>query len=262
MPVLPIIARVPRGARIATLLLASVTLSACGAATAPASDTSGNRTAALYGGQAFTALVDARARAVTIAPPAGAASTASERGDAIGASLSLLGGDVVRLVPSNVRLSRVGEFAPGRVRVTFDVTIENRLPTLRLVTATWPSPPAPYVVMFPLDYVVTSAPGGAADDGGNDIAIGLPGAGRVSPSVNWDGTGATGSGQPFDFFHEAACTTVGSDCFRWVAFDTPLQAAQRPRTRTVGFDIDASVARFSARMIVVADLAPAIASAP
>src|SRR5262245_13800590 len=66
-------------------------------------------------------------------------------------NLSLLGGDAVRLLPSNYQSSQVGAFIPGKIRVTFDVTIENKLPGINLVTPTWPTPPAPGVMLLPLD---------------------------------------------------------------------------------------------------------------
>ncbi|MBC7843284.1 MAG: hypothetical protein H7099_13270 [Gemmatimonadaceae bacterium] len=178
-------------------------------------------------------------------------------------TLSLLGSDVVRLVPSNVRISALGAYVPNKLRVTFDVTLENKLPSLTFTAATWPTPPAPEVVMFPLDYEITSAPGGVAGDDGNAIGVGLPGGGKVTPSVDWNGVGTSGSGAPYNFFTTAACAmAVTTDCFRWVAFGSRVEPAARRPVRSVGFDIDPSVARFRARMIVAADLIAATVTAP
>lgn len=239
---------------------ALVVVSACAPERPTDPMVSGDKATAQFGSLAFMATVNPRTRSVTIAPPA--ASVAPSIHGAERPSLSLLGNDVVRLVPSNLRMTALGAVTPNKIRVTFDVTIENKLPTLALITPTWPTPPAPYVIMFPLDVSVTSAPGGVAGGDGNTIGIGLPGTGQVVPSVNWDGTGVTGSGAPFSFFSSSTCSDrPASGCFRWVAFGDQLQPGVGRMTRTVGFDIDASVAQFRARMIVAADLVPAVSVA-
>lgn len=97
----------------------------------------------------------------------------------------------MRLVPSSVRVSALGAFTPNRIRVTFAVTLENKLPSLALIAPTWPAPPVPHVIMFPLDYTVTAAPGGVAGNDGNSIGVGLPGGGTLTLSEDWNGTGAT-----------------------------------------------------------------------
>ncbi len=218
-----------------------------------------------FSAMAFTATVSPRANAVVIAPPtyAGAVTAPHAATDAPHPSLSLLGSDVVRLVPSNLRVSALGAFTPNMIRVTFDVTLENKLPSLALIAPTWPAPPVASVIMFPLDYTVTSSPGGVAGGDGNAIGIGLPGGGRVMPSGDWNGTGEAGSGSPFAFFRSVACpSSVTIDCFRWVSFGARVDATAGRAVRTVGFDIDPSVAQFRARMIVVADLIPAAAALP
>ena len=218
-----------------------------------------------YSPLAFVATVDARTRAVAIVPPpvAGAPRIAPALGGADQPTLSLLGSDVVRLIPSNVRISELGAFVPNKLRVTFDVTIENRLPSLVLVAPTWPSPPAPAVILFPLDYAVTLSPGGVVGGDGNAIGVGLPGRGAVTASVDWNGIGESGSGAPYNFFTDTPCaaaTTVS--CVRWIAYGARLLPSESRATRTVGFDIDPSVAQFRVRMIVAADLQPAISPAP
>jgi hypothetical protein len=80
----------------------------------------------------------------------------------------------------------------------------------------------------------------------------------VSPSTDFDGTGAPGSGAPHNFFNDADCAAAtATDCFRWKAFETGIAPGGSSSRRTVGFDIDPSVAQFRVRMIVAADLAPA-----
>lgn len=215
---------------------------------------------------AFTATVSPTAKTVSIAPPAfpGTASPKRVFAGAPAPSLSLLGSDVVRLAPTNIRISAVGAFTPGKVRVTFDVALENKLPSLALIAATWPVPPAPSVIMFPLDYTVTSAPGSVVGGDGNSIGVGMPrGGGVVAPSGEWNGTGATGSGAPYSFFKGEPCSVIATaDCYRWVSFGALVEPKGARPIRTVGFDIDPSVAQFRARMIVVADLAAASATPP
>ncbi len=207
---------------------------------------------------AFTVDVNARKRTISIAPPTALAANpslfqlATDR-----PNLSLLAGDVVRMLASNVRTSAAGAFAPGRIRVTFDVAIENKLPGIRLVTPTWPVAPASGVILFPIDYVVTLAPGGVSGSGGNSVTVEQPRFGAVTPSTDFDGTGAPGSGAPYNFFTESPCAqTASKDCFRWKAYDPSIAPRSVSSRRTIGFDIDPSVAQFRARMIVAADLAP------
>jgi hypothetical protein len=249
-----------RARRATTCAVLLLLLAACSAEQPTGPDAAGASIPAQYRNQAFTADVNARARTITIVAPGGSGLTAAtrQRGrSSTDVNTSLLAGDAVRLVATNLQLSQVGEFAPNMVRVTFDVMLESRLPTLTFVAPTWPAPPAPYVILFPLDYTVITAPGGAAGTDGNTIAIALPGAGSVLPSPTWDGTGARGSGAPFNFFTSQPCAANASpDCFRWVAFGAPGHSPNQPRTRRIGFDIAASVAQFRARLIVAADLAP------
>jgi len=214
---------------------------------------------------AFSATVDLQRRAVSIAPPStgGASAPTALVAGHDAPTLSLLGSDVVRLVPSNVRISAPGAFAPNKVRVTFDVVIENKLPSLALAAPTWPQPPVPAVIMFPLDYTVTNSPGGVGGTDGTSIDVTLPAGGRVTPSIDWNGTGVAGSGAPYDFFAETPCGASSTHgCFRWVAYGTRLEPTGPRQSRTVGYDIDAAVQQFRTRMIVAADLVPATPFAP
>lgn len=170
-------------------------------------------------------------------------------------TLSLLGAEAVRLVPTNYHASEVGAFAPNKIRVSFDVTIENKLPYVALTTPTWPQPPAAGVILFPLDYQVTTTPADVNGGDGTGVVVTLPNTGQIAPSIDWDGTGASGSGSPYSFFNDIGCTEATSnDCFRWEAFGLSIAPGTASSTRTVGFDIDASVAQFRSRMIVAADL--------
>jgi Carboxypeptidase regulatory-like domain len=234
------------------------------AATAPVIP--GNSPTAQFKPLAFTADIDLRTGKVVIAAPT---SSANKDGPTLSVggedrpNLSLLGGEAVRLVPSNYTASAVGAFTPNKVRVTFDVSIENKLPGVKFITPTWPVPPAAGVILFPLDYTVTTTPGGVTGGDGNVVIVEQPSFGGVEPSIDWNGTRTAGSGAPFNFFNDVVCAAgPTSDCFRWEAFDLEIQPLTGSVKQTIGFDIDASVAQFRTRMIVAADLAPAAAVAP
>jgi Carboxypeptidase regulatory-like domain len=222
--------------------------------------------AAQFAPLAFVADIDLSSGRMSITPPAASSAggpTLSLGGLTPGVSLSLLGAEAIRLLPTNYHASEVGQFAPNKVRITFDITIENRLPRVSLTTPTWPQAPAPGVILFPLDYVTTTTPGGVTGGDSNAVIIELPAAGSVVPSVDWNGTGAAGSGSPYSFFNDIGCSAATSDeCFRWSAYDLTIQPNSSSSTRTVGFDIDASVAQFRTRMIVAADLVPATIVSP
>lgn len=213
---------------------------------------------------AFTFDVNARTRTVTITPPVTSpvSPSSSPPSAADRPSLSLLAGDAVRMLASNVRTSAVGAFTPNRIRVTFDVAIGSRLPGIRLVTPTWPVAPADGVILFPIDYSVTFIAGSVTGSGGNTLLVEQPRFGTVTPSTDFDGTGVPGSGAPYNFFNDADCTqAISNDCFRWKAYEPSIAALTSSSRRTIGFDIDPSVAQFRARMIVAADLAPSEVSA-
>jgi hypothetical protein len=230
----------------ALIAMSSVFVSACASDKGVAPVIPGQTPNAQFRPLAFTADINTSTGKITIT-----------------ANLSLLGGEAVRLSPSNYQASAVGAFAPGKIRVTFDVLIENKLPGIRFITPTWPVAPAAGVILFPLDYVVTTTPGGVTGGDGNEVILEQPRFGAVDPSIDWSGTGATGSGAPYSFFNDADCSLITSnDCFRWEAFDAAIDPLSTSSVRTVGFDIDATVGQFRARMIVAADLAPAGVVAP
>ncbi len=244
----------------AVMIVCAILLTACGADAPVAPRNAETSPASPHSGVAFAALINVRTRSVTVTPPArrGPAGATPSIAGRDAPSLSLLGSDVIGLVASNVRISPVGAYAPNKVRVTFDLGIEIRLPTLALTVPTWPVPPAPEVILFPIAYATTVAPGNAAGGNGNVVEVTQPSLGTVSPSPDWNGTGAPGSGSPYNFFTSAPCTAEASaDCFRWITFGSRLEPGRTRDTRTVGFDMDASVQQFRTRMIVAADLAPA-----
>ncbi len=247
--------------------LAALVTAACSGEKAPVNPSlPGTGPVATFRPLAFTADVNLRTGVVNITAPN--ASTANAPTLSLGGveapALSLLGGEAVRLIPSNYQASAVGAFSPGLIRVTFDVVIENKLPGIRFITPTWPVAPAAGVILFPLENVVTTTPGGVTGGDGNDIIVEQPSYGRIVPSIDWNGTGAAGSGAPYSFFNDADCSLATSnDCFRWEAYDLEvLPAPATSSVRRIGFDIDPTVGQFRARMVVAADLAPAGAVLP
>lgn len=191
-----------------------------------------------YVGSAIRLLVDVRAGRVTVAPPAPTGATNS---DGTAPSLALLGQNEIGVATSNFFRSAVGAFTPLRVRVRFDLSLTNKLLNADLVPSTFPAPPpgVAQVVAFPF----------ATDPAG---LFGL----KVRTSADWNGTGATGSGAPHNFFNDDVCIalTPPSDCFRWEAFGSTIEAGATTLARTVGFDVDPSVQTFTVYVVVAADV--------
>ncbi|MBC7843283.1 MAG: hypothetical protein H7099_13265 [Gemmatimonadaceae bacterium] len=220
---------------------------------------------AQFAPMAFIADVDVRTGRIAVTAPemAGPGVPTFSLEGPIKPSLSLLGAEAVRLLPTNYHASEVGAYAPNKIRVSFDVTIENKLPYVALTTPTWPQPPAAGVILFPLDYEITTTPGDVNGGDGNGVVVTVPNTGQIVPSIDWNGTGTSGSGSPYSFFNDIGCTEATSnECFRWETFGLSIAPGTTSSTRTVGFDIDASVAQFRTRMIVAADLQPATLLAP
>ncbi len=198
---------------------------------------------------AFLADVDLHAGRITITSPRLSAVTGSRVvAAAHGPDYSLVGGDAVQITTSNFSASAVGAFQPGKVRVTFDVALTNRLANAQLVgPTTFPSPPPGTVgpLLFPYDIAVATTSGGTSTAGqGGDVIVVLPGGGLVAPSLDWDGG-------PFNFFNDSGC--VGDDCYRWEEFAAVPPGGTTP-ARQVGFDLDPTVGQFTARLIVASDL--------
>ena len=205
---------------------------------------------------AFLANVNVRTGEIRIAPPEltgtqGSMLRANATPDGQGVELSLVGGDVVTLTSSNFVASAVGAFQPGKVRVTFDVNVTNKLNGVQLIGPTvFPAPPAGTTgpLLFPYDIAVAVTSGGTATGGqGNDIIVTLPSYGLVAPSTDWDGA-------PHNFFNDTGCPAGANDCYRWEEYPGPIFPGSTTIARSVGFDLDPTVGQFTARLIVAADL--------
>jgi hypothetical protein len=202
---------------------------------------------------AFLAAVNLRDRTVTITPPSITTANGQHlrtEGDHAGAN-SLVGGDVVTLTTSNFHASAVGAFTPGKVRVTFDINVTNKLTGVQLIGPTvFPAPPAGTTgpLLFPYDIAVAVTSGGSATGGqGNDVIITLPSYGVVAPSTDWDGA-------PHNFFNDTGCPAGANDCYRYEEYAGPITPGSTTTAKTVGFDIDPTVGQFTARLIIAADL--------
>jgi hypothetical protein len=158
-----------------------------------------------------------------------------------GPSFALFGRNEISATVTNLTRSAVGEFTPLRVRVRFDLSLTNTLVNSDLVPSTFPLPPTGVneVVAFPF----ATTPAGL---------FGL----KVRASTDWDGTGASGSGAPHNFFNDAICIglTPPSDCFRWEGFGPQVNGGASTAARRVGFDVDPSVASFTVYVVVAADI--------
>ncbi len=195
---------------------------------------------------AFLADVNLRSGRITITSPQISTTVDAAGGASGGPAFSLVGGDAVLMTTSNFSASAVGAFQPGKIRVTFDVALTNRLTNVQLAgPTTFPNPPAGTTgpLLFPYDIAVATTSGGTSGSGG-DVIVVLPSGGLVAPSTDWDGA-------PFNFFNDSTC--AGGDCYRWEEF-TAVPPGATTAARTVGFDIDPTVGQFTARLIVASDL--------
>ena len=208
---------------------------------------------AQYRGAAFIFDVNATKKTVgvtapttTIRSPISAASL--NLGVNSGRSYSVLGGDVIGLSVSNFQASAVGAFTPGKLRITFDLGINNRLAGIRLVTPTFPAPPVGVtgVQAFPFQMSVTSTSGSVEKGTANNETVITPSLGLVVPSTDWDG-------DPHNFFNDTGCPVTATDCFRYESFGVvgPLGSSMAQR---IGFDVDPTIAIFRVRVLLVADL--------
>lgn len=177
---------------------------------------------------AFIADVNMRTGKVVISAPVGGpinGPSLSVSGGGDGPRMSILAGDAVTLVVDNYRASAVGAFVPGKVRVSFDVGILNKLQGYALVTPTFPAAPSTNIgaLLFPFSTNVTTTSGGAGVGGdGTEVIIDLPSYGEVVASEEWNGDGSAGSGAPYNFFNDNLCSSGDNDCYRWEAFGAPV----------------------------------------
>lgn len=205
-----------------------------------------------YRGAAFIMDVSPLKKTIKITAPTTTIgkSRVSESGSLLvgdGPDLSLLGGDVIDLTATNYVAGAVGASVPGKVLVTFDLTVNNKLAGIQLVTPTFPTPPSGVtgLQLFPFEISVTTTAGGVTTVG-NEVIVTSPRFGAVIPSNDW-------SGAPHNFFNDIGCPATANDCFRYEPFGTiaPLGAST---AQTVGFLIDPTVGDFRVKMIVAADL--------
>jgi hypothetical protein len=209
---------------------------------------------AQYRSAAFIMEVNAGKRTVkvtaptsTIRTPSGQLAVDGKLGIDGGPNYSLLGADVIEVTTTNFVAGAVGAAVPGKVLITFDVTVNNRLPGIQLTTPTFPTPPSGVtgVQLFPFEISVTTT-SGSATGSGNEVIVQSPRFGAVVPSNDWNG-------EPHNFFNDVGCTATSNDCFRYESFGTiaPLGAST---SQTVGFLIDPTVGDFRVKMIVAGDL--------
>ena len=205
---------------------------------------------------AFLADVNLRTKTIKITPPqlsttSGLVKASAVRASSSSVDFSLVGGDVVTLTTSNFAASAVGAFQPGKVRVTFDVNMTNKLSGVQLIGPTvFPAPPpgTSGPLLFPYNIAVAVTSGGTATGGqGHDVIVTLPSYGLVAPSTDWNGA-------PFNFFNDVGCTGTANDCFRYEEYAGPIFPGSTTAANKVGFDLDPTVGQFTATLIVAADL--------
>jgi hypothetical protein len=167
-------------------------------------------------------------------------------------SASILGHDVLDAEASNYVNSPIGAFAPGKVRVTFDLQIRNQLGDVLLVEPTFPRPPAGVhgLLLFPIEAVAVESAGGVTVGAEDESSIvHAPWLGTVTPSTDWDGA-------PHPFFSPGGgqCGLTARNCFRYEIYPAPLAPGELSPVRQVGFDVDSAVQRFHVRVLLAADL--------
>jgi hypothetical protein len=213
--------------------------------------------------------VDLARGEVTVVPAGPAAEASRVLADYFGvpaAERSLVGGDVIEVLPVPGSL----EFAPanmasGRRRVAFEIQVRNTLSrTVLEGPEDFPAPPPGVAgpVLFALRTVVT-ATDGATGGSGNDLVVETPNEGTVHASDSiW-------SGPPHDFFNEGACgeragdAGGGRDCFLYLPLVEEGTGASRiggsasSAPVRVGWDVELTVNRFRSDLVVGADLADA-----
>ena len=184
--------------------------------------------------------VDVASGRVEVAPLKPAA---PQRDDGLTPSFALLGWNEIAVAASNFSRTSAGI---GRVRIRFDLKVTNKLKHSDLITPTFPAPPSGVtgVLLFPFKTV-------ALGSNGQPLPLAES---RAVASVDWNGTGASGSGAPHNFFNSATCLPLlGGDCFRWESFGTVAAGATTP-AHTVGFDADLLVSSLDVYVVLAADI--------
>jgi hypothetical protein len=187
-----------------------------------------------------------------------------------GTQLSILAGDVIELTTENFTASGVGTGgAPaGRVFVSFDVRILNRLNSVRLVRPTFPAPPAglsasQQVLLFPFAASTVVTQGGTSTTGaGDEVVVEAPSRGNVEAALSGviDSRDAF-DGAPHNFFDDTlgTCAAGNPNCFLYEAYPV-IGPNENTAARRVGFVIDPTVNRFRARLLIAANLENAVAT--
>jgi hypothetical protein len=160
---------------------------------------------------------------------------------------------VVSLAASNLAATGPGTDGapPGRILVTFDLTLTSLRNDITLVRPTFPTPPADplhRIYLIPLEVVPTALAGNA-----NEVIVELPNYGTVVPGIQFDGA-------PHSFFIDTECGAGDNRCFRFEPYE-PLPANAVSSPRSVGFLIDPTVGSFRARLLVAADFSTVIVPA-
>lgn len=90
------------------------------------------------------------------APLHGASALVPSAGTPTASAFSLLGAGVVDLLTSNYAAGAIGAVSPGEIAIRFDLRVRNLLSASRLVTPTFPAPPAGAtgVQLFPFSITV------------------------------------------------------------------------------------------------------------
>ena len=215
-----------------------------------------------YRGAAWTAEVSTLRKTVRFVPPQGTILRPNGQANAnvvnedmikdaanAGVSQSLLGADVLDLVPTNFVAGPLGGVVPNKILITFSVQINNKLASVDLIRPTFPTPPpsATGVLLFPFEIQVTTTSGGVQQGGNsNEVVVSSPRFGAVQASSDWGGA-------PWNFFNDAGCTAGSNDCFPYEEY-APIPALGSSAPQTIGFLIDPTVGDFTVKMILAGDL--------
>jgi len=193
--------------------------------------------------------------------------------------LSIVGGDVVELTPSNLdfgvprALPGVGS---GFVRdVSWEVGVRNLITGIELSAPTFPDPPAGTTnpVLIPFNQVVTVTSGSVdcelgATGGTSDCFIEAPSEGNVFVSdaggVNSGGNGFNSGyqGPPHNFFNDTPCEPTGtffgqgdqSDCRPFRELPSNIAGGATVGPVVVNYTIDQTVNLFRAQILLAADI--------
>jgi hypothetical protein len=183
-------------------------------------------------GVAFHLTIDVQSGKVSVKAPK--ASTATRGGAAAGLSFSLIGDEILTLLPTDCTWTAVPRNS-GKRRCSFELSLQNRLGQTDLMSpTTFPRAPSgiPGIVVFPFSAAALGVPGGTA-----------------TPTADWDNA-------PANFFNDFAGCTGGktSDCYRSETYPGPLYAGETTAPRTVGFEVDKDAQSVSVYVVVAADL--------